>query len=77
MEENEIIQLNSVDQYNQMFGLETLHPLVGVVDLAEATRYPLRFTINYGIYALFLKYIKCGDIRPGKWPKPKSSKGQS
>ena len=26
MEENEIIQLNSVDQYNQMFGLETLHP---------------------------------------------------
>ena len=66
MEENEIIQLNSVDQYNQMFGLETLHPLVGVVDLAEATRYPLRFTINYGIYALFLKDIKCGDIRYGR-----------
>ena len=66
MEENEIIQLNSVDQYNQMFGLETLHPLVGVVNLAEATRYPLRFTINYGIYALFLKDIKCGDIRYGR-----------
>ena len=66
MEENEIIQLNSVDQYNQLFGLETLHPLVGVVDLAEATRYPLRFTINYGIYALFLKDIKCGDIRYGR-----------
>lgn len=66
MEENEIIQLNSVDQYNQMFGLETLHPLVGVVDLAEATRYPLCFTINYGIYALFLKDIKCGDIRYGR-----------
>ena len=66
MEENEIIQLNSVDQYNQLFGLETLHPLVGVVNLAEATRYPLRFTINYGIYALFLKDIKCGDIRYGR-----------
>ena len=66
MEENEIIQLNSVYQYNQLFGLETLHPLVGVVDLAEATRYPLRFTINYGIYALFLKDIKCGDIRYGR-----------
>ncbi len=66
MEEYEIIQLNSVDQYNQMFGLETLHPLVSVVDLAESTRYPLRFTINYGIYALFLKDIKCGDIRYGR-----------
>ena len=37
-----------------------------MVDLAEATRYPLRFTINYGIYALFLKDIKCGDIRYGR-----------
>ena len=30
---NEIIRLDSVDKYNRFFGLETLHPLVGVVDL--------------------------------------------
>lgn len=29
----EVIKLNSVDQYNKMYGLETLHPLVTVVDL--------------------------------------------
>ena len=33
---NEIIQLNSVDVYNKMYGLKTLHPLVSVVDLRES-----------------------------------------
>jgi len=62
----EVIKLNTVDQYNQFFGLETLHPLVSVVDLSEATKFPTHFTMNYGIYALFLKKVKCGDIRYGR-----------
>ena len=62
----EFIQMDNVSQYNELFGLETLHPLVNVIDLAEATRRPTHFTINYGIYALFLKDIKCGDIRYGR-----------
>ena len=36
----EVIKLNSVDQYNKMYGLETLHPLVTVVDLSKATVFP-------------------------------------
>lgn len=63
---NDIINIDSVDVYNKLFGLETLHPLVSVVDLSEAKGYPERFTVNYGIYALFLKDTKCGDIRYGK-----------
>ena len=62
----EFIQMDNVSQYNELFGLETLHPLVNVIDLAEATRRPTHFTINYGIYALFLKDLKCGDIRYGR-----------
>ena len=62
----EIIKLDAVDDYNRLFGLETLHPLVNVVDLSEATRFPARFTVSYGIYALFLKETKCGDIRYGR-----------
>lgn len=31
----EVIKLNAVDQYNKMFGLETLHPLVSVVDFVR------------------------------------------
>ena len=63
---SEIIRLDSVDKYNRFFGLETLHPLVGVVDLSGATLFPNHFTINYGLYALFLKDVKCGDIRYGR-----------
>ena len=51
----EVIKLDTVDQYNRLFGLETLHPLVSVVNLSEATRFPTHFTMNYGVYALFLK----------------------
>ncbi len=61
-----IIRLDTVDDYNKLFGLETLHPLVAVIDLEEATNFPKHFTINYGIYALFLKQTKCGDIRYGR-----------
>lgn len=62
----DIINLDSVDKYNKLFGLETFHPLVSVVDLSKATDIPEDFTINYGIYALFLKQVKCGDIRYGR-----------
>ena len=63
---NDIIKLDTVDKYNQLFGLETLHPLVSVIDLSETTRFPNHFTINYGMYALFLKDARCGDIRYGR-----------
>ena len=61
-----IINVDTVDKYNKLFGLETLHPLVSVVDLSEATTFPTHFTMNYGVYALFLKDTRCGDIRYGK-----------
>jgi len=63
-----ITKLESVDQYNELFGLETLHPLVSVVDLKNATKIPTNCTLNYGIYALFLKNLKCGEIRYGRQP---------
>ena len=64
--DTEILQINTIDSYNSLFGLETRHPLVAVVDLADATRFPSHFIMNYGIYALFLKQTRCGDIRYGR-----------
>lgn len=63
---NEIVKLDTIDRYNRFFGLETQHPLVAVVDTANCTLHPQHFTLNYGIYALFLKQTKCGDIRYGR-----------
>ena len=62
----EVIKLDTVDQYNRLFGLETLHPLVSVVNLSEATRFPTHFTMTTGCMTLFLKNVKCGDIRYGR-----------
>lgn len=62
----EIITIDSVDQYNKIFGLETKHPLVSVVDLTNAATWPARARFRYEVYALFLKNVKCGNIRYGR-----------
>ena len=49
----EVIKLDEIDKYNKLFGLETRHPLVSVVDLSKATQWPEHFKINYGVYALY------------------------
>lgn len=61
-----ILNLDSVNLYNQLYGLETLHPLVSVVYLNKATRGVDSIRLNYGIYALFLKLEKSCDIKYGR-----------
>ena len=36
------------------------------MDLKDATRVPKRVTVNYGIYAVFLKDTRCGTLRYGR-----------
>lgn len=45
--------------------METLHPLVSVVDLSKASPRQAH-TIYFGFYTVFLKEVKCGDLRYGK-----------
>ncbi len=62
-----IIELDSVELYNDMVGLETLHPLVTVADLRKATkRTESGVQWNYGLYAVFLKLYKSCDIKYGR-----------
>jgi transcriptional regulator len=49
-----------------MYGLETLHPLVSVVDLTKATKIINHTQMNYGVYALFLKQTKSCDLKYGR-----------
>lgn len=49
------VKLDSIDSYNRLYGLETLHPLVTVINLTEATRIVNHVTMDYGVYAVFLK----------------------
>ena len=63
---DKILNLDSVDQYNSLYGLETLNPLVSVIDLNKATRQMDYVHWNYGVYALYLKLEKACDIKYGR-----------
>jgi AraC-like DNA-binding protein len=60
----EILKFDTVSQYNAFNKNTTLHPLVSVVDLSKAEPRQLR-RMSYGFYTVFLKEIKCGDLRYG------------
>lgn len=59
-------KLKHIDQYDQLFGLETLHPLVNVIDFSKATKTVEYYHMNIGFYSLFLKDINCGDLKYGR-----------
>ncbi len=61
----EIIKIDSVAQYNAMRGVSTLHPLITVLDLSKAAAMPAR-TFNFGLYAVFLKDLNCGELKYGR-----------
>ena len=60
-----IIKINTVDFYNKLRGVETLNPLVSVLDLSKANSLPEE-TFNFGLYAIYLKELKCGELRYGR-----------
>ena len=61
---SEMLRINTVGEYNNLVGQETLHPLISIVDFSKMK--PFRFFIGQmGIYAIFLKDVKCGNIRYG------------
>ena len=55
----------NVFEYNDLLGVETLHPLVSVIDLSKA--HPMKHVRHiFGFYAIFLKEVKCGDLLYGR-----------
>lgn len=61
----EIIKLDSIAKYNAIRGVPTQHPLVSVLDLSKANPMPVgRF--NFGLYTVYLKEVKCGDLKYGR-----------
>jgi AraC family transcriptional activator of pobA len=60
-----IAKIDGVDAYNKLRGVETLHPLVSIIDLSKAQPI-LAEVFNYGIYAVFLKEQNCGELKYGR-----------
>lgn len=59
-----ILRFNTISEYNAFNKHQTLHPLVSVIDLSKADPRPAR-RMSYGFYTVFLKQLKCGDLRYG------------
>jgi len=63
-------RFDTVSEYNALNNHETLHPLVGVIDFSKA--HPRSWSgdksvrINHGLYCIFLKEVKCGNLKYGR-----------
>ncbi len=65
-----IYRFDTIAEYNVLNNHETLHPLVSIIDFSKANPRSWggekNVRINYGLYCIFLKDVKCGDLKYGR-----------
>lgn len=65
-----IYSYDTVKEYNDLNNHETLHPLVNIIDFSQANPRSWggekNVRINFGVYCIFLKDVKCGDLKYGR-----------
>ncbi|HCY42363.1 MAG TPA: AraC family transcriptional regulator [Prolixibacteraceae bacterium] len=65
-----IYRFDTIAEYNVLNNHETLHPLVSIIDFSKASPRSWggekKVRINYGLYCIFLKDVKCGDLKYGR-----------
>ena len=66
MENKRTYDIDNIDTYNKWYGLETLHPLVTVVDQRVPLEWMNGATLRYGLYGIFLKQGAGCSVRYGR-----------
>jgi len=65
-----IYRFETITEYNVLNNHTTLHPLVSVIDFSKANPRSWdgqkNVKIFYGLYCVFLKDVKCGDLKYGR-----------
>lgn len=63
------VKFDTIKEYNDFNNHETLHPLVTVIDFSKANPrtwgIERKVRVGYGFYSIFLKEVKCGDLKYG------------
>jgi AraC family transcriptional regulator, transcriptional activator of pobA len=68
---DKVFKFDSVNEYNKLNSHDTLHPLVTVIDFSKSKPWSWpggdakAIKVNYGLYCIVLKEIKCGDLKYG------------
>jgi AraC family transcriptional activator of pobA len=60
-----LLRFNTISEFNTFNNNETKHPLVSFVDISKAAPRS-SYRMYLGFYTIFLKEVKCGDLRYGK-----------
>lgn len=59
--------MDNVDDYNKWVGVETLNPLVSVIDFSKCEEHEVTKSLKrLGFYTVFLKDVNCGDLIYGR-----------
>lgn len=65
-----IFKIDNISEYNAANNHKTLHPLVSVIDFSKAHLRDwgeaMTVKFQYGLYCIYLKDVKCGDMRYGR-----------
>ncbi len=66
----QLYSFDTISEYNAFNNYETLHPLVSIIDFSKAHprswNNSSKIRIRYGFYCIFLKDVKCGDLKYGR-----------
>ena len=60
-----VLNIETLHQYNTLIGQRTLHPLVSIVDTFEAKQFK-NLSIRGHFYALLFKQVRCGNTQFGR-----------
>jgi AraC-like DNA-binding protein len=65
-----IYRFDTIAEYNNLNNHETLHPLVSVINFSKANPRSWggekNVRLHFGMYCIFLKDVKCGDLKYGR-----------
>src|SRR5260370_39684993 len=61
-----VLRINTVSEHDKFYHQENLHPLVSVIDFEGTTPEVYASKMTFAFYAVYLKDVRCGDIKYGR-----------
>jgi AraC family transcriptional regulator, transcriptional activator of pobA len=63
---DKVLRIDTISQHDAFYHHENLHPLVSVIDFTGTAPEIYASRMNFGFYAVYLKDVKCGDLKYGR-----------